>query len=126
MRRLVPVATALLLAACGSGAVDVPAGPDVSGSWTGATTSPVVTYRLKVTDDGGSLGGTGKAVGAADSATVALDGRKTFRTVDFTLKSTGFVDLAYHGTTNADADSIVGTVTGSGYSGQSLVLRRVP
>ncbi|HET6765711.1 MAG TPA: hypothetical protein VFH27_18655 [Longimicrobiaceae bacterium] len=126
MRPAVPVlALAALLAACGNGTVDVPAGPDLDGTWVGATTTPVVTYRLKVQDDGGSLSGTGGAKGARDSVGVELDGEKSFRTVDFALKSTGFVDLTFHGTTNATADSIVGTVTGSGYSGQALVLRPV-
>ena len=120
------LAFAALLAACSNGTVDVPAGPDLDGTWTGSTTTPVVAYRLKVTDDGGSLSGTGDAKGARDSVGVQLDGEKSFRTVDFALKSTGFVDLTFHGTTNANADSIVGTVTGSGYSGQALVLRHVP
>jgi hypothetical protein len=104
----------------------VPAGPDLDGVWTGSTTTPVVAYRLTVTDDGGRLSGTGDAKGARDSVGVTIDGEKSFRTVDFALKSSGFVDLTFHGTTNANADSIVGTVTGSGYSGQALVLKPVP
>jgi hypothetical protein len=126
MRRSLPLlAFAALLAACGSGAVDVPAGPDVSGIWTGATTSPVVAFEVSMEDAGGDLSGTGRVMGVVDSADVALDGAKTFRTVEFTLTAEGFEDVAYKGTVNADADSIVGTVTGSGYSGQSLVLRHV-
>jgi hypothetical protein len=124
MRKPLPlIAIAALLAACGSGTVDVPAGPDLTGTWEGSTTTPVVGFHVQVTDKGGSLSGTGRVMGVVDSANVTLDGKKTFRTVNFTLAAPGFVTVAYKGSVNADADSIVGTVSGSGYTGQSLILR---
>jgi hypothetical protein len=129
MRPLAPAAALLvLLAACSGGGTDVPAGPDTTGTWTGSTglSAPSLAFSFGLTDKGGSLSGTGMVKGPAttptDSAAVAVSGEKRFRTVTLTFASPGFLDLTFNGTLDAQADSAVGTLTGSGITGTALVL----
>jgi hypothetical protein len=133
MRPLAPVsALILLLAACGGGGTDVPAGPDTTGTWTGNTgaAAPSLAFAFTLQDKSGSLSGTGKVKGPAttptDSASVTVTGEKRFRTVTLTFAAPSFLDLTFNGILSAQADSATGTLTGSGVAGTSIVLHHTP
>jgi hypothetical protein len=131
LRPFVPAAALLaVLSACGGGATDVPAGPDTTGTWSGSTggAAPSLAFAFDLTDKGGTLSGSGRVKGPAatptDSAAVTVTGDKSYRTLTLTFASPGFVSLTFEGTLSPQADSAVGSLTGSGITGTALTLRR--
>ena len=136
MRKAALVPFLLALAACGGDAVSPPP-EDLVGRWNGSTSlggaAPgTFDFALTFTQDGGDVGGTGRVrfvdEDSRDSADVSLDGRFRDPELVFTLARDGFAPLGFNGrifrTAEAGADSVVGTLSGSGFAGQRLRLVR--
>jgi hypothetical protein len=112
------LATALL--ACG----DAP--PTVTGSWSGTISRPLfpVQVSLQLAEDKGTVTGSGSFASALDRIAVTVRGTHTERQVALTLSSTGYYDISYAAQLAADGLTLDGTLSGSGFLGERLVLTR--
>lgn len=138
MRKAVLLRLLLVLTApaCGDPVSTPPT--DLEGVWTGSTRlaagSGTYFFDLRFTQDGREVGGEGRirvAVDgtARDSVAVSVAGRYRNPELTFTLSREGFAPLDFNGrifrAETEDADSLVGTLTGSGFTTQRLTLRPV-
>lgn len=135
---LVPLLLVLAAAACGGDPVSSPPA-DLERRWTGsteiATGGSDYEFDLRFTQEGREVGGDGRirvVVGGAvrDSADVSLEGRYRDPELVFTMAREGFAPLQFSGrifrAETQAADSLVGTLTGSGFQSQRLKLTPAP
>jgi hypothetical protein len=125
MRAFAVLATLMVLAACGRDAV-APGAFTTAGRWT-AEREPYA-WVLDLTQDGAAIRGTGELSAAADTVPLEVFGewrpaQATPPEVGLVFQSPGYADVAFSGRF-ATADTLRGTLTGSGFSGDSLVLVR--
>lgn len=110
----------LTLAACGDdGGPEI---PEFDGRWQGAMGSVVVTVTASENDDG-VLNGSGTMSVGTESIAFSFDGIHAHPDVSFTGTASGFEDFNFSGEFTDD-DTIHGSLSGSGFSGEALVLRR--
>lgn len=112
------------IAAGCSGSPSIPPVLLVTGQWTGAVTQPSdLAFFLTLRQTGERVEGTGEVRSASDTVAVTVSGTNRRSAVNLTLRSNGFADLGFTDGRLA-GDSISGALNGSGFSGQTLVLRR--
>lgn len=134
---LLPLLLVLAAPACGDDPVSTPPA-DLEGTWTGSTQlaegSGTYSFDLRFTQDGREIGGEGQIRvvvrdTARDSAQVSVAGRYRNPELAFTLLREGFAPLDFTGRIfrgeTEDADSVAGTLSGSGFAGQRLTLTPV-
>jgi hypothetical protein len=125
MRAFAVLAIPMLLAACGRDAV-APGAFTTSGMWT-AEHEPYA-WVLTLSQDGAAVRGSGELRTVADTLPLEVFGewrpaQATPPEVGLTFQSPGYADVAFGGRF-ATADTLRGTLTGSGFSNDSLVLVR--
>ena len=119
MNTALVLALCILLAGC-----DVlgPGDKELDGRWSGHIESDGSTIAVSVDIDENSereiLGS-----GSIGSHSVMVDGSRTGDRVALTLSAPTFNDMSYIATLDGD-DELTGTVSGSGFSGETLILRR--
>lgn len=117
------VLAVLAVPACGGDSGPTgPAAFDVSGQWSGQASSGGFTLTLNEDADGNITGG-GSASGPGGSASLDVSGSHVGENVTLQMSSTGFEDLNYSATLNNE-NRMTGTLNGSGFSGETLVLNR--
>jgi hypothetical protein len=124
-------ALAAFAAACGDETVAT-GGPDVDGAWQGSAVLGADTFdfQLELDESDDDVEGTGRVEGDAETVDLAVEGEAVFPAFDLALTSPGYTPLRLAGTYQRGAvaanDSLVGSLTGSGFAGTRLVLRRRP
>jgi hypothetical protein len=119
-RTVVLLLPALLLATgCRDGAG--PETPSMTGSWSTVTIRRIVS--LKTTESDGQVSGTGSISTLSATIPISVAGTHAHPSVVLTARSPGYNDFVFSGRF-AGADSIVGTLNGSGFHDDSLALRR--
>jgi hypothetical protein len=122
-RAVVLLAVALLpLAACGDDTG--PGADDISGSWTGTISSTAGSAQLAfaATQTGEQVTGTGTLSGGGESLALTLSGTVVESDVSLTFQSPGFEPVSFEGV--LDEDTMTGTLSGSGFTGEELTLTR--
>lgn len=119
MRRIVALLAFALVAACTTKTISGSAERTLDGTWSGTYSG--TTFILNVTSGGdGLLMGSGSVRASAETRPVAVMGTFVDPRVSFNMSTPGLDSLTFDGTRNGDA--LVGTLNGSGYSGESLTL----
>lgn len=113
----------LAVPACGGDAGPTgPAAFDVSGQWSGQSGSGQFTLTLNEDADGDITGG-GSVSGPGGSASLDVSGSHVGENVTLQMSSSGFADLNYSATLDNE-NRMTGTLNGSGFDGETLVLNR--
>lgn len=121
MRRRTLLFTAIALAACGS----TEPSAIISGNWAGFTAG-VAGLQATLLATNGSVTGNGTLVVVGGSNfTVTITGVATGQTVSLTLTS-GLHPAILYQATITNSTTLTGTLTGSGFIGESLVLKKEP
>lgn len=124
-------AAAAFAAACDDEAAGT-GGPEVDGTWRGRAvlSGDTFTFQLALDESADEVSGTGTVTAEDGTLELEVEGEAPFPTYDLTLTSPGYTPLELTGTygrgATAAADSLNGTLNGSGFAGTRLVLRRVP
>lgn len=98
--------------------VPLPRPPNVSGEWDGTIVSASLSVTLEETD--GIIEGNGTFV---DRSYFILDGKNRYPEIVFTMKVSGYIPFVFTGTF-VDSGKISGSVSGSGFNGNQLILTR--
>lgn len=120
------LATLLLLSALGCGGDGGgPAGldPDIAGNWSGTAYAYTVRFEAAFTQDGQSVGGTGRFTSPLASGNFTVTGTLSGTSVDLVLTSAELGATAFRGQFTG-ADRIEGTFDPSGTYESSLTLTR--
>ena len=120
------LATFVLLLAVGCGGDDGgPAGldPVIAGNWSGTAYAYTVRFEAAFTQDGQSVGGTGRFTSPITSGNFTVTGTLTGKDVDLVLTSAELGATAFRGRFTG-ADRIEGTFDPSGTYESSLTLNR--
>jgi hypothetical protein len=121
---------ALALAAC-KDALDI-GNFGVTGAWRGTTYVPVgtdsvaYTFRLDLKQDQAAVTGGGVISAAADSVETSVRGTWAYPAVTLLLSAPDYADIRFDGAfaRQVSRDSLVGPLTGSGFTGRTLTLVR--
>ena len=121
---------ALALAAC-KGGLDV-GNFGITGAWRGTTYVPVgtdsvaYTFRLDLEQNEESVTGSGVISAPADSVETSVRGTWNFPSVTLRLSAPDYADIIFRGAfaRQVSRDSLVGPLTGSGFTGRTLTLVR--
>ena len=128
---IVAALSALAAAAC-KDALDV-GSFSVTGAWrgttyvkVGATDSIAYTFRLDLEQDRADVSGSGVISAGADSVQTSVDGTWEFPSVTLRLSSPEYADIRFDSefAREVSRDSLVGPLTGSGFTGRTLTLVR--
>ena len=118
------LALGLAVTACETG-TDVGEPVLVDGTWSGTIEGLVATLTLTLAEDSDGVV-TGGGTMQTSAGLVPIDvqaGSHAFPNLTLTLGSSGLASFTY--TARVASGSITGNVTGSGFSGESLILRRL-
>jgi len=124
MRRMsLVLALVLVLVGCSD-----PSGvgmPDLTGRWSGSTETGDVPATLQITvlERDGQLTGAGVIFVVQAVHSLTLEGVHAYPNVSFKNAASGFADFNYSGRFDGNA-TIVGTLRGSGFGGQTVILTR--
>ena len=122
---------ALALAAC-KGSLDI-GSFGVSGTWRGVTWVPIsstdsvaYTFRLELKQDHASVTGSGVISAPADSVKTTVRGTWAYPNVTLRLSSPDYAGIEFNGAfaRQVSRDSLVGPLTGSGFTNRRLTLVR--
>jgi hypothetical protein len=111
--------TLLLSTGCRDGAG--PETPTMTGAWSTLTVRRIVT--LRTTESDGQVSGTGSISTVSATIPISVKGTHAHPSIVLTAQSPGYNDFIFSGRF-ASADSIVGTLNGSGFQDDSISLRR--
>jgi hypothetical protein len=115
----------LVAAAACSGSTDVKI-PKVSGGWSGIIAGTTNSANLTLVEDAaGSITGSGNLVSSVTSVALTVTGTHADPSISMILASTGFSSVNYQGKV-ISATLIRGTLQGSGFVGDSLILTKAP
>jgi hypothetical protein len=97
----------------------------VDGTWTGPIEGLVATVTITLTEDAdGIVTGGGTMQTAAGLVPILVQsGAHAFPNLTLNLGSSGLATFTY--TARVSSGSITGNVTGSGFTGESLIMRRL-
>lgn len=95
-------------------------GPNVSGSWSGATAT--ISLDMNLTQAGQAVSGSGSLVVDSSAYGVSISGSLIDSTVALTLTAGGYQPVAYSATLSGTKMS--GSLSGSGFPGSSLTVTR--
>ncbi len=120
-RILVMVSLALAMIGCSGGDSNAPKTPTtVTGTWVG--TSSGATVNLVLTENSGTVSGSGTMVAGTASIALTVAGSHNGASVSLTFKTSGFQDTNLTGT--FAGNSITGTLNGSGFVNEPVTLQR--
>ena len=130
MKKGIIAALAFTLAAC-KGPLDI-GSFSVTGQWRGTTFVPVgtdsvaYTFALDLNQDQSSVTGSGVISTSLDSVETSIDGLWAYPRVTLRLSAPEYSDIRFDGAfaRQVSRDSLVGPLTGSGFSGRQLTLVR--
>jgi hypothetical protein len=128
----------VLLAACGEGPLE-PGPYTLEGTWLGRAYPYELSLALEQNGDN-DVTGTGEIrfleqdtisldpldidTVVADQVAVTPSGRWDYPDFVLSLRAEGFADAAYAGRYGTSPDSVAGTLSGSGFGGQSIAIIR--
>ena len=117
MTRLIPAGLVLLFA-CGGGGDSTGPSLQVDGNWHGSTSTQGFNLfaDLTLTDNNGSLTGTGTLTGPASCNGVGIAGSRHGDQVDLTMTCPGYIPIAFSGRVSSSGNSIPGSISGSGFA----------
>lgn len=121
LRRASCIALLAVLAACGGKSATGPQTRNLTGSWAG-TSSNGFTFTFTIVDSAQGLHGTGHAlIGTAVDTPITIVGSHIhpYFHISFTFAG-NFQPVSFDGNDSTET-SLVGVLTGSGFTGQSLV-----
>jgi hypothetical protein len=118
MRRLLAALAFTSLAACSGIGSDL--GPQIDGTWTGSSNGQAISMQLI---QSGSVGGIATFGGSAGSRSYAVTGTFNSPTFNATLSGSAPGDTITLSAT-VTGKSMVGTLIGSGFTGNGLALLR--
>jgi hypothetical protein len=128
---ILAVAALVALAAC-KDALDI-GSFSVTGAWrgttyvkVGATDSIAYTFRLDLEQDQENVSGDGVVSAGTDSVSTSVDGTWAFPSVTLRLSAPDYADIQFNSAfaRQVSRDSLVGPLTGSGFTGTNLTLVR--
>lgn len=121
-RPLAALCLAAALAACGGEVID-PGAFELDGRWEGASDSLAVVLTLS--KSARDVDGEGTLTGPRETLEVDVSGRWQFPAVTLVLSAPGYADTRFEAQ-QANDSTLQGTLSGSGFAGRSLTLRRRP
>ncbi len=92
----------------------------LTGSYSGTTDG--VTLSLTLTDNGGSISGSGTFGDATDTFAVSVAGTRNGSTATLQVSSPELVPLTFTGTVSSNGSSFTGNLTGTGSDGSSILI----
>lgn len=107
-------------------------GPEVDGVWQGKAdlAGDTFTFALELAETDDDVEGSGSVAAESGTLDLAVEGEAPFPAFGLTLTSPGYTPLRLTGTykrgSTTAADSLDGTLNGSGFPGTRLVLLRRP
>ena len=116
MRRLLAVVALATLAGCS----DPLRENTVTGTWRGSSTGQ--SFILVMQQSGSAVAGNGTITSTAGTRTLSITGNYQQPAFSATLLPTGAQPITLAGT--AEGNTLVGTLTGGGFSGEGIALTR--
>jgi len=116
MRRLLAVVAFATLASCSDPLIE----NTVTGTWRGSSTGS--SFILVMQQSGTAVAGTGTITSGAGTRNVSISGNFQQPAFSGTLIPNGAEPITYVGT--AEGRTLVGTLTGGGFTGEGLALTR--
>lgn len=115
-RWCLPVGLALALA-CGGGDSNGPS-KDIDGNWRGSASTQAfnIFADLAITDNNGSLTGTGSLSGTQSCNDVGVAGQRSGSHVNLSMTCPGFQAINFSGSLSSSGTGVTGNISGSGFS----------